>query len=105
DSPPTHAAVARLLVTERRPDGIARRCKRVLVMVEELPPELDEALLDWIDGVCMRVGVDAALISTGLEWAEYRRRSRLRLKVWSLEEALGDERLFIGFLRDVAEGI
>jgi len=105
EEPPVHAAAARLLVTERRADGIGRRCKRVLVMLEELESELGEDLLDWIDGVCLRFGVDNALISTGLAWAEHRRRSRLPLKVWELEEVLAQDELLIAFLRDVAEGV
>ena len=105
EEPPVHAAAARLLVTERRADGIGRRCKRVLVMLEELQSELDEGLLDWIDGVCLRFGVDNALISTGLSWAEHRRRSRLPLKVWELDEVLAQDELLIAFLRDVAEGV
>lgn len=105
EEPPVHAAAARLLVTERRADGIGRRCKRVLVMLEELQSELGEELLDWIDGVCLRFGVDNALISTGLSWAEHRRRSRLPLKVWELDEVLAQDELLIAFLRDVAEGL
>ncbi|MCA9626438.1 MAG: hypothetical protein KC766_02175 [Myxococcales bacterium] len=105
EEPPVHAAAARLLVTERRADGIGRRCKRVLVMLEELQAELGEELLDWIDGVCLRFGVDNALISTGLSWAEHRRRSRLPLKVWELDEVLAQDELLIAFLRDVAEGV
>lgn len=105
EEPPVHAAAARLLVTERRADGIGRRCKRVLVMLEELQSELGEELLDWIDGVCLRFGVDNALISTGLSWAEHRRRSRLPLKVWELDEVLAQDELLIAFLRDVAEGV
>lgn len=103
--PPIHAAAARLLVTERRAEGIGRRCKRVLVMLEELQAELDEELLEWIDGVCLRFGVDNALISTGLSWAEHRRRSRLPLKVWELEQVLSQDELLIAFLRDVAESV
>lgn len=105
EEPPVHAAAARLLVTERRANGIGRRCKRVLVMLEELQSELDEELLDWIDGVCLRFSVDNALISTGLSWAEHRRRSRLPLKVWELDEVLAQDELLIAFLRDVAEGV
>jgi hypothetical protein len=105
EEPPLHAAAARLLVTERHLEGIGRRCKRVLVMLEELQQVLGEDLLDWIDGVCLRFGVDNALISTGLDWAEHRRRSRLPLKVWDLEEVLGQDELLIAFLRDVAEGV
>jgi len=74
-------------------------------MLEELESELGEDLLDWIDGVCLRFGVDNALISTGLAWAEHRRRSRLPLKVWELEEVLAQDELLIAFLRDVAEGV
>ena len=105
EEPPVHAAAARLLVTERHPKGIGRRCKRVLVMLEELQPNLGEDLLDWIDGVCRTAGVDNALISTGLAWAEHRRRSRLPLKVWELDDVLAADERLIAFLRDVAEGV
>ena len=103
--PPQHAVVATLRVTERHTHGIDRRCKRILVMLETLEPALDSELLAWIDGVCQQFGVDHALVSTGLIWANHHRRSRLPLKVWDLEEVLARENLLIGFLRDVAEGV
>lgn len=105
EPPPLHAAAARLLVTERRAAGIGRRQKRVLVMLEQLESALEEALLDWIDALCLHLEVDSALLSTGLAWAEHRRRSRLPLKVWDLETVLGQEERLIAFLRDVAEGV
>lgn len=74
-------------------------------MIENLQSELGEDLLNWIDGVCLRFDVDNALISTGLSWAEHRRRSRLPLKVWELDEVLAQDGLLIAFLRDVAEGV
>jgi hypothetical protein len=103
--PPTHAAAARLVVTERRAQGISRRCKRILIMLEVLEPSLTEGLLAWIDELCLRHDTDSALISTGLEWASHRRRSRLPLQIWNLPNVLDHHDNFIAFLREFAEGI
>jgi len=105
DPAPQNAAFAKLLVIERLPERIVCRCKRGLVMLEEMEPELKDELLEWIDRMCLRFEVDTVLISTGLQWAEHRRRSRLPLKVWELEKVLLSEESFIEFLRDVAEGV
>ena len=106
DPPPQHAAAARLLVTERGVDGIRRRCKRVLILVETLESKPSSEMFAWVDGQCLRCGVDSALITTGLDWAEHRRRSRLPLEVWNLGDVLDDrDEGLIAFLRDMAEGV
>lgn len=106
DPPPEHASSARLLVTERGCDGIRRRCKRVLIMVETLQSKPSPEMFVWVDGQCLRCGVDSALITTGLDWAEHRRRSRLPLEIRNLGEVLdAREDTLIAFLRDMAEGV
>jgi hypothetical protein len=105
DPPPTHAASTRLLVTERRDGKISKRCKRVLVLLDDMPPDLGDELFSWIDRQCRQHGVERAVISDGMGWAEHRWRSRLPLKVWNLGEVLSDREAFIEFLRDVAEGV
>lgn len=103
--PPVHATVARLVVTERRSDSIGRVCKRVLVMLDYLDDEVSGEMREWLDSVLLAEGVDDALLSTGLEWATHRRRSRLPLKRWNVNDVLLNEDSFVEFLRDVAEGI
>lgn len=105
DPPPAHAAATRLLVTERRDGKISKRCKRVLVLLDEMQPDLGEELFSWIDRRCKQHGVERAIVSDGLGWAEHRCRSRLPLKVWNLSDVLSDPDAFIEFLRDVAEGV
>ena len=103
DAPPVHAGSLGLLVSERGPNGeITQSCRRVLVMLEVVNSELGDDLLDWIDGMCFRYGVDSALLSNGLLFAEYRRRNRLPLEIWDIQSVLSNDEEFMGFLRVVA---
>lgn len=104
-SPPAHVAVAPLWVFERRRDHIERRCARLLVMLETLDPAPDDALLDWVDEVCLTHGVDDVVLSTGLAWAAHRRRRRLSPRVWHLPDVLDAPAAWLDFLREMAEGV
>ena len=104
--PPVHMALARLLVTERTLSGINRSCTRLLVMLDSLDDEPDQAVFDWIDAACRTHGVvRTAILTTGIKWAEHRVNQRLQHKIWDLPSILDDDTQLVAFLRDVAEGM
>lgn len=105
-APPVHAAIARLLVTERSLKGITRRCTRLLVMLDSLDGEPSRQVLDWIDAACRQHDdVRTALLTTGIKWTEHRINQRLKHKIWDLPTILEDDDQLLAFLRDVAEGM
>lgn len=103
--PPIHAAVARLLVTERGADRIERSCGRVLVMLDALKEEPSIEALAWIDRACRKHKVRTAILTTGIQWSEHRLNQRIPHVLWHLPAIVGDDAEFIAFLRDCAEGI
>ena len=88
--PVEHVATARLLVDKRRPGGISRRCRRVLVMMEDVTASPDESILIWLDRVCERNEVDALFVSNGTLWTERSEANWLPAKVWDLRSVFAN---------------
>ena len=104
--PPVHAAIARLLVTERSGEEIKRECRRLLVMLDTLDSEPSQEVFDWIDAACREHHeVRTAIVTTGIKWTEHRINQRLKHKIWNLPTVLEDDDQLVAFLRDVAEGM
>ena len=103
--PPQHVAAYRLLHTERLGTAIERRPARVLLLVEDLSRPLADALLSWLDNLCVREGLRDVLVSDGLRWAGHRRAARLAPRVWDLAVAANDPEEFVDFLRLASEGV
>lgn len=101
EDPPVHAAMRRMVVTERTPGGFRRSTKRLLVMLEHVDRDPSDPVRQWVSAACHRSDVEYALLSDGLAWAGYRRDGRLPLRVRRLDE-LDDEEALVDFLRDAA---
>jgi len=85
DPAPWHAAAAPLRTTERLSDGgFEPDDARVLILVEEVQEEMPAEWRAWIDRVCHGHGTKTALISNGLQWGHYKRRTPAAMRVWDL---------------------
>jgi len=104
-SPLGHAAVCRLLHTERVATAIHRQPVRLLVLLERFDAEPSSEVLACLDALCAHDNMRDVILSDGLRWATHRRGSRLPPGLWELDRVVRDAPEFLGFVRAVAEGV
>lgn len=102
--PETGMTAWKLVIDERRHQGIERSTARVLIMTPALADGLPDSSLDHIDDICDLARVRDAIISDATRWTTHRVRSRLPRSLWDLS-VIGDSEAMSAMLADLAEGL
>lgn len=101
DDPPVHVGMIRLMKTSgKRTMLLERRCRGLVVMMEELDDEPGEELKDWVDQKCLEEKTERAFFTDGRYWGRRMAQSRRPLKIVDLFEVVRNEEMFDKFLDD-----
>jgi hypothetical protein len=82
---------------------LERRCRGLVVMMEDLSAEPGKELKDWVDQKCLEHKTEQAFFTDGQHWGLRRVRSVLPLEIVDLFEAVKDQKAFTSFLRQFGE--
>lgn len=103
-TPPEHVGLIRLMKTSGKGTILLeRRCKGLVVMMEDLSAEPGKELKDWVDQKCLEHKTEQAFFTDGQHWGLRRVRSVLPLEIVDLFEAVKDQKAFTSFLRQFGE--
>jgi len=103
-TPPEHVGLIRLMKTSGKGTILLeRRCRGLVVMMEDLSAEPGKELKDWVDQKCLEHRTEQAFFTDGQHWGLRRVRSVLPLEIVDLFEAVKDQKAFTSFLRQFGE--